>query len=118
MKIISIMGLAFIFAAAVMQHDANALALLCNTNAKCGTSLNPCCCPTGETTTTYTCPTGWIYNISQKHCSRISTSGSDSTGYYTQTYGTCDGTPNTQACYEAVPRDKQNGRRCYCLADN
>lgn len=53
------------------------------------------CCPTGDKE--YYCPLGWtIYDRDQ--CRRSSVSDSDSTGYYTQNYGSCDA--NSDLCYE------------------
>ena len=57
------------------------------------------CCPNGKQGTSYTCPTGWSYNVLYEECRRDATSGSDSKGSYTQNYGTCAPTTTTYACY-------------------
>ena len=76
--------------------SANSASLLgCDTSSECRkktTSASPYCC---KGRTEKTCPIGWT--VSGTTCTRSSTSGSDSYGYYTQAYGTCETTEKT--CY-------------------
>ena len=74
-------------------------------------SSGECCCPSGSTGTQQTCPDGWSYDIFNKVCTRSSTSGSDSIGYYTQSYGTCAGTPQTYDCYT---KSTSGDPKCAC----
>lgn len=101
-----------------IERPADAALTICNTSSAC---LALCrgsggyCCPNGETQTNYTCPTGWTANILTGLCSRKSTSGSDTTGYYTQAYGTCNataGTPTT--CYDVYQTQMQNVKCFEC----
>jgi len=49
------------------------------------------CCPNGNYMVDYRCPDGWLHNTITHTCSRTGTTGlSDSKGYYTQEYGTCN----------------------------
>lgn len=54
------------------------------------------CCPNGDYTVTYSCPTNWTR--SGTTCSRNATSGSDDIGYYEQNYGTCNAVEFKQDC--------------------
>ncbi|MDO5011920.1 MAG: hypothetical protein Q4E56_00145 [Pseudomonadota bacterium] len=58
------------------------------------------CCKNGDIQTDYDCPTGWFYDEILDGCRHLVDSGSDSTGYYTQNYGTCDASSTTYDCYE------------------
>lgn len=71
----------------------------CMKISDCQKSNSKYCCLTGETSTEYTCPTGWTLNSTNKTCSRADTTGSDETGAYKTSYGTCDATENTYNCY-------------------
>ncbi|MBR5566788.1 MAG: hypothetical protein IKW09_01640 [Alphaproteobacteria bacterium] len=75
-----------------------------------------CCCKQPMTGTTYTCPFGWSWNNTQSLCTRSSTSGTDSAGTYTQSYGTCSYTSSiTYDCYLQSPnKTDYNGDACYC----
>ena len=87
--------------------------------AACYSSLETCksrcmsgyCCP--EQQTSRSCPAGWSYNSSQNLCTRDETTGSDSIGYYTQTYTSCSATVSTTTCY-AVSSSKtsEDCERC------
>lgn len=55
------------------------------------------CCPDGNYMLEYSCPSGWT--LSGTTCVRNgSTTGSDSTGTYTLTYGSCDASSTRQKC--------------------
>ena len=71
--------------------------------------VGECCCINGETgTTDYTCPSGCT--LSGDTCSRSTTYGQDSTGYYTITYGTEPASNDEYDCYNYVNlSDIQNG---------
>lgn len=78
---------------------------LCYSLTQCSNLINcntadKCCCPNGNTKTTYNCPSGWSWNSSDNLCERSDSSSSNSYGYYTITYGTCDYTSTTVSdCY-------------------
>lgn len=116
MKQIPIYFLA-VTAVCVVASMRNAVALpvlMCLSSQQCADRfLSGCCCPNGQTGTAYNCPNGWAYDTSQKICTRSATSGSDSTGYYSQAYGTCNATTSTYDCYvyNANPADSS---KCYC----
>ncbi len=82
-----------------------ALPLKCSDSSQCTrTAMLNCqkyCCKTGLTGTDTSCPDGWTANAAGT-CTRNSVSGSDSTGYYTQNYGTCDATVTEYDCYTAT----------------
>ncbi len=89
---------ATIVAFAAYAPPVSAALTLCQEASDCMTgcsTLYPYCCPTGETGTKYTCPSGWYRNLSSGLCTRNATNGDDSKGYYTQNYGTCS--PETYA---------------------
>ncbi len=123
---------AFVLGGAILMFafPSNALvSITCRTSETCRNIANatfPCCCPTGETGTSYSCPTGWArqVNVSDPDdagtCTRRATTGSDIKGTYTQEYGTCAPTASTYNCYEAVRREDQGqgGRSCFCTAIN
>ena len=69
------------------------------------------CCKTGLTGTKKTCPDGWTVNAAGT-CRRSSVSGSDSKGWYTQNYGTCDATVTTYDCYIPSDSSTYNGKEC------
>ena len=100
--------------------------VLCATASQClanTTASMPCCCPTGGTgvVTMYECPVGWIYSVDLRICVRSSTTGSDSSGYYTQNYGTCEPANTIQEsnCYTLSASDTSTGSaiRCQCNSD-
>lgn len=72
--------------------------------AKCFTTFPDgyCCTGLGNQGSNTTCPTGWSLN-NQNICSRNPTEGSDSIGYYTQTYSTCSPTITYYDCYYNQP---------------
>lgn len=97
--------------------------LTCQTLSNC--SLNtttdfPCCCKTGETGTTYECPTGWTWSTAKALCQRASTTGTDTKGTYTQTYGTCSySSTSTYDCYTPSSSTATNpdGTACRCTTN-
>lgn len=119
MKQISTLGLVVPVISCLGVTPAMAAFEACEeTSPLCATEALPCCCPTGGTTTVYTCPDGWTANGTT--CRRATTSGEDSNGYYKLTYGTCAGTAETLNCYKAVARAEaesrdDNGMACMCL---
>lgn len=56
-----------------------------------------CCCASGETLTNIYCPSG--YTAVDTTCTREDTTGSDETGTYVISYGTCDATVSTLDCF-------------------
>ncbi|MBQ4130067.1 MAG: hypothetical protein IJD69_01685 [Alphaproteobacteria bacterium] len=99
-----------------MTPSAHALAIsACTSKTECVSTLTfGCCCPTGTTGTIYNCPSGWTYNTTTALCQRSSTSASDLTGAYTQSYGTCSYTSTTTYdCYLATTSSTSTS--CYCL---
>ena len=55
------------------------------------------CCPNGNYMLKYSCPSGWT--LSGTTCVRSgSTTGSDSTGTYKLTYGSCDAVSRQEGC--------------------
>lgn len=56
-----------------------------------------CCCANGETQTDISCPSG--YTAVGTTCTRADTTGSDETGTYVISYGTCDAILSTTDCY-------------------
>lgn len=70
------------------------------------------CCATGEFGTTLSCPSGWTLNLNNI-CARPNTTGSDTTGYYTITYGTCAPDEIPYACFErATPSGTSDCLKC------
>ncbi len=70
------------------------------------------CCPNGDYMLEYSCPNGWIHNALTHVCSRASTTGhSDSKGYYTQEYGTCNATEYQRDCCDVQNSD--GGIECF-----
>lgn len=66
----------------------------------CANKESGYCCPSLETETTYSCPTGWILSLTGNTCMRINDrETSDNKGYYSQTYGTCAATPSRETCF-------------------
>ena len=107
MKKYLIAGTAVVFATLTVPiMPAMAATINCMTVQACLSSTlcgrGSYCCPTGKQGTSYTCPTGWSYNVLYDECRRDATSGSDSKGSYTQNYGTCAPTTTTYACYEVT----------------
>ena len=91
-------------------------ALNCMSKWDCSDKLKSgCCCPTGETGTDVSCPSGW--SLSNGVCTRASTSGSNAAGTYTKTYGTCS--PTESAPYDCYTISLSNtGARCICKNNN
>ncbi len=95
-----------IFMSLWMMSPTNAIAAqsICSNERTCileaQTSCMQWCCKNGDTQTDYDCPTGWFYDEILDGCRRFGDSGSDSTGYYTQYYGTCAARATTYDCYE------------------
>lgn len=89
---------------------ADAVVAMCRDKSSClkfTTTAMPYCCKSG---TAKTCPSGWT--ASGSTCTRASTTGSDTYGYYTQTYGTCDATE--EQCYENSSSSyNSDGTACY-----
>lgn len=89
---------------------ADAAVVLCQDSSSClkfTTTAMPYCCKSG---TAKTCPFGWT--ASGSTCTRASTTGSDTYGYYTQTYGTCAATK--KQCYEASSNGyNSDGAACF-----
>ena len=75
-----------------------------------------CCCRQKTTGTTYNCPSGWTWSSTQSLCTRTSTSGTDSAGTYTQSYGTCSYTStSTYDCYlQSTSTTDAYGDACLC----
>lgn len=78
----------------------NITVTICQKFSECQKLGNKYCCPTGSTGTEYTCPAGWTLNSANKTCSRADSTGSDETGSYEMSYGTCDATEETHKCYK------------------
>ncbi|HBP26548.1 MAG TPA: hypothetical protein DD611_00970 [Alphaproteobacteria bacterium] len=94
----SIMG---VFMMLLFMPPNNAIAIdECNTAKVCSllaqTECLEWCCPNGDKG--YDCPSGWVYDEILDGCRHLIDTGADSTGYYTQNYGTCDVT--TFDCFE------------------
>ena len=93
----------FVAGTTMVTPPAMATMTICQAAATCQASFS-CqsnggyCCKT-STQTRYTCPTGWIPNMTTGVCSRVATTGSDTRGTYKQNYGTCQGSRTTQDCY-------------------
>lgn len=91
-KIITSIALAII----VMPNLARAACVDLNTcleNAASGY----CCCNSGTSHSEYYCDAG--YTLSGTTCSRADTTGSDETGTYVISYGTCDAHLLEYDCY-------------------
>ena len=91
-KIITSIALAII----VMPNLAHAACMdvvECLENAASGY----CCCANGQTKTDVACPSG--YTAVGTTCTREDTTGSDKTGTYVISYGTCDAILSTTDCY-------------------
>lgn len=90
---------------------------LCQSLSDCSKGSWTYCCPTGQNGTSYTCPDGWFYRSTSGLCERLgstSTTGSDSTGTYTETYGTCSPQTSTYKCYEGSESGTAyNGTACF-----
>ncbi len=86
----------------------------CMSMARCAHALGEtgCCCPTGLTGEDVECPDGWAAAMGTT-CRRVSTTGTDIKGTYTQEYGTCSGTLTTVACYKFTQSDDGTGD-CIC----
>ncbi len=97
----------------ILPNTGNAALTLCQSSANCiaNTSFK-CCCPTGSTGTLNTCPTGWTYDAFTSLCERSGTTGSDTKGYYTQSYTTCEPTTVTYDCYSGT--NTPSGLSCIC----
>ncbi|MBP3340568.1 MAG: hypothetical protein J6L47_02795 [Alphaproteobacteria bacterium] len=100
--------------AMVISSSAQAI-VSCLSLESCSVSLfdGACCCPTGSTGTTYSCPSGWTINSSKTSCDRSSETGSDSTGSYTLTYTSCSPETSTYDCYRTTPASSTT-TSCYC----
>lgn len=74
---------------------------LCQSSGDCVnrcSSLRPYCCPTGETKTVYSCPSGWT--LKGTDCIRANASaGSDNKGYMAYVYGSCSATAEKKECF-------------------
>ena len=107
-KIITSIALAII----VMPNLAHATCMEvveCLENAASGY----CCCANGQTKTVVGCPSG--YTAVGTTCTREDTTGSDETGTYVISYGTCDATVSIIDCYStrlqsSIGRDEN----CMC----
>ncbi len=88
-----------------MSYENCTKSMLCSGDAMC--------CPTGNMGTTKSCPTGW--GLSGSTCTRSATNGSDSSGYYTQTYGTCNPKETSFACYEISTTYTDSKQCAACL---
>ena len=75
----------------------------------CGTF--PCYCSTGDTGTEYSCPSGWSYSSLSGECERLSVSGSDAKGSYTDYYDTCEPSTSEYPCFELSGTDTGD---CIC----
>ena len=101
-----ILSTAIIALAGVVSYNSAhaALPIACNTQIQAGmlcANTSDYVCPTGETGTNYSCPSGWLYKPTTGLCERSgSSTGSDSSGSYTTTYGTCDPETTTYPCYK------------------
>lgn len=82
-----------------ISHNSWALPIMCQRSEICCMGYTGYCCPTGEYGTIKTCPDGWYLNTSDI-CARSDSTGSDTTGYYTVTYGTCNPTTKKYPCFE------------------
>lgn len=94
----------------IFSFISDAFCVCDNSTKCCQKTTKQFCCPNGTTETTYSCPTFWTYISSSNICSRSSISSSDSTGYYTQNYGTCEPTATTAQCYSGA--DSSGNLRC------
>lgn len=84
----------------------------CQTEQQCCFGYSGYCCATGEFGTTLSCPSGWSLNLNNI-CARNNTTGSDTTGYYTITYGTCAPNESSYACFEhATPSGTSDCLKC------
>lgn len=90
------------YAVAVICWDLKACYSKCNSGQYCCKKKKD----------VYTCPTGWYYNPSQKLCTRLAAKGSDSIGYYTQTYTSCDAETSSADCYEVSDSNTSGCERC------
>ena len=111
----AVFALCAIVACGLMPVSAYSAAVDCMTSSAAYniTSCDgfPCACPTGETATTYSCPSGWIYDSMLELCTRSSSTGTDSTGTYTQNYGTCSPSTSSYDCYTTAMSDSGS---CMC----
>lgn len=85
-----------------ISHNSWALippTIMCMSSEDCCAGYTGYCCPTGEYGTAQTCPDGWYLNVSGI-CARSESNSSDTTGYYTVTYGTCNPTQKQYPCFE------------------
>lgn len=90
----------------------------CMTDAECSSHAlcTDFCCPSGSTTTSYTCLYfGWLPDADGT-CKRAATTGSDDKGYTQTTYGTCNATKRTENCYEFSTSATANGGVTRCLS--
>lgn len=72
-----------------------------------------CCCANGETQTDIACPSG--YTAVGTTCTREDTTGSDKTGTYVISYGTCDATLSTKDCYSTrLQSSIDHDENCMC----
>lgn len=104
---------------------SNALSItLCMSMEECMAGLSSgskfCCCRQKTTGTTYNCPSGWTWNSAQNLCTRDSTSGTDSAGTYTQSYGTCSYTSTSKYdCYtQTLNTTDAYGDPCLCATNS
>ena len=91
-KIITSIALAII----VMPNLARAACVDLNTCLETAAS-GYCCCNSGTSHSEYYCDSG--YTLSGTTCSRADTTGSDETGTYVISYGTCDAYLLEYDCY-------------------
>lgn len=96
--------------------EAHAL-VACRSLETCSSFLldGYCCCPTGNTGTTYTCPDGWTATTytAGATCSRADETGTNDLGTYTASYGTCTVSSNTYACYTSKASSEADSS-CFC----
>lgn len=113
--------LLFIAAIALPIADAEAISIgICQTLQECQAMCTSgrYCCPTGQNKTVSSCPSGWLLNLAGTSCTRAATNNlSDSTGYYTQNYGSCSPTTRQVACYTVSSNDEVyiNGALAKCM---
>ncbi|MDE6477808.1 MAG: hypothetical protein K2L94_01000 [Alphaproteobacteria bacterium] len=87
---------ALILMAPAAAHAACAMNVQ-NYNDFCSSTVKQYCCPNSQTDTVYSCPMGWT--LSGTTCVRNgTTTGSDSTGTYEISYGSCDAESRKVQC--------------------
>ena len=122
----TILNVGFLSAIAIIPTNLMALSFddkpglsLCSDHTECAAincrGLGGYCCPTGNTVTEYTCPSGCVWNTINSICECSSVSGlTDVTGTYTgSTCTTSYESSKEKSCYKYQTSTPTDSLRCF-----